>query len=226
MNVLLEYFIKLVKVLGSNPTFILMLENLLLYALTFIIVSSAFFVILTQNTVYSVMFLVLCFLAASTLLFLLEFAFVGLLFIIIYVGAILILFLFVVMMVDIKTNYLVFANSKYFPFGVFVVSVFLIEIFMILFKNFKLNFYNAKLLLNKHYNWFEILDSVTEIQVLGNIIYTKFVFQFLISGFLLLLVLIGVIVLTLNLKKLKTGTDNDLIYKQLARTLNNTFYYK
>ena len=71
-------------------------------------------IILSQNSIYSVLFLVLSFVSSSSILFLLECEYISLIFIIIYVGAIAVLFLFVVMMLDIKTIYLAKDSLKYF----------------------------------------------------------------------------------------------------------------
>ena len=85
-------------------------------------------IILSQNSIHSVLFLVLSFVSSSSILFLLECEYISLIFIIIYVGAIAVLFLFVVMMLDIKTIHLTKDSLKYFPFGSFLGLVFIFEI--------------------------------------------------------------------------------------------------
>ena len=80
-----------------------MIINFLFYFFSFILILSSLMVIVVQNAVHSVLFLVLSFISSASLLFLLECEFVALLFIMIYVGAIAVLFLFVVMMLDVKT---------------------------------------------------------------------------------------------------------------------------
>jgi len=105
--------------------------------------------ILSQNSIHSVLFLVLSFVSSSSLLFLLECEYISLIFIIIYVGAIAVLFLFVVMMLDVKTVYSTKDFLKYFPFGSFVGIVFLIEILLSvpsIFEEF--NPYNISFLFN------------------------------------------------------------------------------
>ena len=82
-------------------------------------------IILSQNSIYSVLFLVLSFISSSSILFLLECEYISLIFVIIYVGAIAVLFLFVVMMLDIKTTHLVKDSLKYFPFGSLLGIVFI-----------------------------------------------------------------------------------------------------
>ena len=83
-----------------------MIVNLFFYFFSFILIVSALMTILSQNSIYSVLFLVLSFVSSSSILFLLECEYISLIFIIIYVGAIAVLFLFVVMMLDVKTVYL------------------------------------------------------------------------------------------------------------------------
>ena len=84
-----------------------MIINLFFYFFSFVLIISALMTILSQNSIYSV-------------LFLLECEYISLIFIIIYVGAIAVLFLFVVMMLDVKTVYLAKDSLKYFPFGSFI----------------------------------------------------------------------------------------------------------
>ena len=110
-------------------------------------------IILSQNSVYSVLFLVLSFISSSSILFLIECEFISLLFIIIYVGAIAILFLFVVMMLDIKTIYVTKDSLKYFPFGSFLGFIFLLEILTVVSNIFELtNPYNTSSLSNLYVN--------------------------------------------------------------------------
>jgi len=110
-------------------------------------------VIFSQNSIYSVLFLVLSFVSSSSLLFLLECEYISLIFIIIYVGAIAVLFLFVVMMLDIKTVYLAKDSLKYFPFGSFLGVIFLIEILIVVPGIFEsINPYNTSFLFNHYSN--------------------------------------------------------------------------
>jgi NADH-quinone oxidoreductase subunit J len=200
-----------------------MLLNLLLLLFSNILLVSALMVIIVQNTIYSVLFLILSFISAASMLFLLECEFIPLLFIIIYVGAIAILFLFVVMMLDIKTTVLTKDTLKYFPFGSFIGFVFLLEIIMIIFNNFKDNPYKQSFLSNSYTNWFDKIDSFTEIEVLGQILYTHYVIQFLIAGIILLLSVVGAVVLTMKMSTpKKTG---QIIFKQLSRQYKNVLFY-
>lgn len=110
-------------------------------------------VILSQNSIHSVLFLVLSFVSSSSILFLLECEYISLMFIIIYVGAIAVLFLFVVMMLDIKTTDLSKDSLKYFPFGGFLGVIFLIEILSVVSEIFEfVNPYNTSFLVNYYPN--------------------------------------------------------------------------
>jgi len=176
-------------------------------------------VILVQNSIYSVLFLVLSFISSAGILFLLKCEFLALMFIVIYVGAIAVLFLFVFMMLDVKTTSLKKDTLKYFPFGVVIGGVFLTEILMVVGETFKTNPYENTFLHNFYFNWYERMDTFTEIQAIGQVVYTEYVLQFLIAGNVLLLATIAAVVLTLN-----TGIESDkkqVIFRQLSRNYKN-----
>ena len=168
---------------------------------------SSLSVIILQNSVYSVICLVLSFISSSGILFLLECEFFAFLFVIIYVGAIAILFLFVVMMLDIKnlpkneTN-----NLKYFIFGVFAALNFLIIIIPTVTNYYEFNFYNVSMFSNIWTSWYEE-DSITEVEALGQLLYTHYVLQFLIAGLILSLAVVSVVVLTVNLDSRNLATN-------------------
>lgn len=126
-----------------------MIVNLLFYFFSFVLLLSSLMIVLSQNSIYSVLFLVLSFVASSSILFLLECEYMSLIFIIIYVGAIAVLFLFVIMMLDIKTVHLAKDSLKYLPFGSFIGIVFLIEILLVIPTAFEIiNPYNNSFLSN------------------------------------------------------------------------------
>ena len=129
-------------------------------------------------------------------------------FVVIYVGAIAVLFLFVVMMLDIKAGNATKDTVKYFPFGSFIGLVFLIEILLIVFKNFESNPYYQNLTFSNSYqNWYEKLDTLTEVEALGQMLYTHYVLQFLIAGLILFLALIGAVILTNSSVKSKSKSQ-------------------
>jgi NADH-quinone oxidoreductase subunit J len=196
-----------------------MIINSLFYIFSSLLLISSVFVITSQNAIFSVLFLVLSFLSASCLLFLLKCEFLSLVFILIYVGAIAILFLFVVMMLDLKNNSKK-DSLKYLPFGFIIGTVFLTEILLIVKETFKTNPYKTNdVLYNFYTNWYDKIDSFTEIQTLGQVIYTQYVLQFLIAGNVLLLATLAAVVLTLN--HTKDNYKTQVIFKQLSRNNKN-----
>lgn len=188
------------------------------FSVVFIINSSV--IVLTQNTLYSAFFLVLSFLLAAILLFIFECEFIAMIFIMIYVGAIAILFLFVVMMLNIKVNKLTEYFFQYFPFGIAISSIILLETFWILYNYFPLNPYTGSFLVNYYENWIDKTDSINEIEALGQIIYSNYVVQFLIAGMILLLAVLGVVVLTFSTKKF---VKKQITSKQVTRNYANSF---
>jgi NADH-quinone oxidoreductase subunit J len=211
---------KIFSVLGVKKV---MLTNSLFYFFSNILLISALMIIIVQNSIYSVLFLVLSFVTSASILFLFECEFVALMFITIYVGAIAVLFLFVVMMLDIKTVYSTKDTLKYFPFGSFVGFVFLIEILLVIFKNFKINPYQNSFLFNFCTNWFDKIDSFTDLEAIGQVLYTYYVLQFLVAGIILLLAVVGSVVLTINTTV--KNTKHQVIFKQLSRNYKNVLLY-
>lgn len=196
--------------------------NILFYMFSIFLVFSSSMVVLSQHPVFSLLFLVTSFLFSSFLLFLLECEFLGLLFILIYVGAIAILFLFSIMMLESKLNNLSKNSIKYFPIG-FIFGMFLL---IFLFHEISISFddsYNSNYFyLNIYQNWYDLIDSMSDVQVYGQVLYSYYVFHFLISGFILLLILVGVVYLTnifINSKTLEQS-----LFKQLSR--NSKFFFQ
>ena len=195
-----------------------MVINFLFFFFSFLILLSSLMVVVVQNSVYSVLFLVLSFVSSAGLLLIFECEFLALMFVIVYVGAIAVLFLFIVMMLDIK---IVSSNKdtiKYFPVGLILGSIFSLEILVIVNENFKKNFYSSSVNNNYYVNWFDKLDKFSDIESLGQLIFTQYVLQFLIAGNILLLATIAVVVLTINTNS-KQKTQN--IFKQISRTHKN-----
>ena len=201
-----------------------MVTNFLFYLFSNVLLLSALMVIIVQNSIHSVLFLVLSFVTSASMLFLLECEFISLMFITIYVGAIAVLFLFVIMMLDIKTAYFTKDTLKYFPFGSFIGFVFLMEILLVVFKNFKSNPYQNSFLSNFYVNWFDKVDSFTDLEALGQVLYTHYVLHFLVAGIILLLSVIGAVVLTINTKE-KTSR-HQIVFKQLSRNYKNVLITK
>ena len=141
-------------------------------------------VIFSKNPVNSVLFLVLAFLNSTFLFILIGAEFVGIILAIVYIGAVAILFLFVVMMLDIQITTLMFNIKRYVPLALLFASVILAEIiYLTVFKSSKSNIS-------------EIVRSSNNTEEIGNVLYTKYFIDFQLSGIVLLLAMIGAIVLT------------------------------
>ena len=188
-------------------------------------------VVLSKNTIYSILFLILNFLVSSCVLILLECDFLSLTFLIIYVGAISILFLFVVMMLNIKVTNSSKDIFKYLPIGNLIGGILLFEIILYIYKFFENNHYfenvsNEALpyryfFKDSYTNYFEKIDFLTNVEVIGQVLYTLYVVQFLIAGIILVVAVIGVVVLTVeNYNNLHN--KNQIIFKQLSRSFKKT----
>ena len=141
-------------------------------------------VIFSKNPVNSVLFLVLAFLNSTFLFILIGAEFVGIILAIVYIGAVAILFLFVVMMLDIQITTLMLNIKRYIPLALLFAGVILAEIiYLTVFKSSKSNLS-------------EIVRSSNNTEEIGNVLYTKYFIDFQLSGVVLLLAMIGAIVMT------------------------------
>ena len=192
-----------------------MLSNLLFYIFSIALIFSAVMVIISQHSVFSLLFLVSCFIFSSFLLFLLECEFLALLFIVVYVGAIAILFLFAIMMLESKQINLSRNAIKYFPVGIVFSVGLLIPILNTINNTFEdTSFIFSSFYFNNYVNWYDLIDSTNDVNVYGQILYSYFVLQFLVAGLILLLVLIGVVYLTNSFEK---HTKQQSQFRQLSR---------
>nr|YP_009237686.1 NADH dehydrogenase subunit 6 [Trachydiscus minutus]AML60695.1 NADH dehydrogenase subunit 6 [Trachydiscus minutus] len=187
--------------------------------LSFLLVFSAILVISAQNPVHSVFFLVLVFFTSAFLLFLLEVEFVSLLFVLVYVGAIAVLFLFVVMMLDIKITKYEKDLLFYIPIGGFLGVIFFLEVFLSLQENLVPFLPSSGREI--YTDWLSVIDSLTNLNVLGQILYTYYFFYFLIAGIILLLAMVGAIVLTLNFTQ---KAKHQFVFRQILREKKNSMY--
>lgn len=190
--------------------------SFLALTLCFLVLFSAIMVIVSQNPLHSVLFLVLSFLMSSILLFIFENEFLALFFLIIYLGAIAILFLFVVMMLDIKFKDLQ-VSRLYFPAGTFIGVVVLVEVYGSFAKIFSNNTNFSNFEHNIYFNWYDSADSINDLQVLGQIFYTHYVLQILMAGLILYVAVIGVAFLTVRSAYEKNLKRDQSICRQLSR---------
>ena len=172
-------------------------------------------VIITKNPLYSVLFLVSSFLWSSLLILLTDNEFLALFFLIIYLGAIAILFLFVVMMLDIKYNDLQMTRL-YLPAGTLVGGVLFFETQTVFAKLFSSTSSLQGKEHNIYDNWYENIDTLIDVSVLGQVFYTQFLLQILIAGLILYVAVVGVAFLTITSKLNKTSYGQSLT-RQIAR---------
>lgn len=168
-------------------------------------------VIISNNVVFSLIFLILSFLFASVILILIEADFIGLLLVVIYVGAIAILFLFAVMISETKMSISKTYNKTFSaPIGAIFGVILLIVIFHAIHTTaHDSNLDNTNVLIN-------VVDLVREIDAhnYGSVLYSYFAIQVLIIGMILLVIIVGVFKLTSSSKKKKIQST----FKQLTRT--------
>jgi|TARA_B110000879_G_scaffold211401_1_gene304007 NADH-quinone oxidoreductase subunit J len=181
------------------------------YFFTLLLILSSIFVLISKNPVHSVLFLILCFCNASCILFLFDSEFLGLIFIIIYVGAIAILFLFVVMMLNVKI-YSTGNSLYYLPFLLLGMFILLLQFYLIFEEVFSNSTFWST---NLAYNFTNYLDNLNSIDVLGQSLYNYYLSCFLLAGLILLVAMIGAIVLTLNFSSQR---KNELASRQLSRS--------
>nr|YP_010199593.1 NADH dehydrogenase subunit 6 [Gracilaria cearensis]UAD89451.1 NADH dehydrogenase subunit 6 [Gracilaria cearensis] len=176
-------------------------------------------VISLSNAVHSVLFLILVFCNIAGLLLLFGAEFLSFMLLIVYVGAIAVLFLFVVMMLNIKKMSVKQSFFSIVPIG--------LTIFFILFTQLSgvFNVFNISHLKQDNLIWISwIIESqnITNIQVVGNVLYTKYCFLFILSGLILLVAMIGAIVLTMHQR---TDVRKQKIELQLNRTFGGSLKF-
>jgi NADH-quinone oxidoreductase subunit J len=195
-------------------------ELTLFYFFSGVALFSAIMVISARNPVHSVLFLILVFCNSAGLLILLEAEFLALIFIVVYVGAIAVLFLFVVMMLNVKITEIQDEVLQYLPIGGLIGIVFLLEIFLIIEGDF-VSLINPNQDNAVYIDWFAQIDSISNIQTLGNVLYTDYVLFFLLAGVILLIAMVGAIVLTMSTR---SSLRRQFIYQQVSRDFDNAVF--
>lgn len=178
------------------------------YLFSTVMVASAFMVISARNPVHSVLFLILAFVNAAGLFLLLGAEFLGFILVVVYVGAVAVLFLFVVMMLDVDFAELKQGFLQYLPFGALVGAIVLIELSVVLGS-----FAIAPGAIGQAAT--PAPAGVSNTLALGRVLYTQYFYLFQASGFILLAAMIGAIVLTL---RHKSGVKRQDLAEQAART--------
>jgi len=184
-----------------------MLSSVFFYLFATICCLSGLMVVSSRNPVHSVLFLILAFFNAAGLFILLNAEFLAMLLVVVYVGAVAVLFLFVVMMLDINYSELREGFQKYRPLGLFIGAVLLVELFATFFE------YSGNI------NSLPSPGDVHNTKALGQVIYTDYIYLFQLAGLILLVAMIGAIALTL---RKRTGVRKQVIADQNARTRAET----
>lgn len=187
------------------------METILFYIWTVGVIVSGWKVITSKNPVLSVIWLVSAFGNASLLLLLLGLEFLPILFIIVYVGAIAILFLFVVMLLNIKLVEITENATRYAPIGAIVGLVFLYEIF----NTFKVESIENNLEIIEY----TTIVKTTNIELIGEILYTEYWIYFIVSSLILLVSMVGAIVLCLYHEE---GIKRQDLFAQVATEYTRT----
>jgi NADH-quinone oxidoreductase subunit J len=186
-----------------------MITALIFYMFAAVLVASGVMVISSRNPVHSVLFLILAFFNAAGLFLLLGAEFLAMLLVIVYVGAVAVLFLFVVMMLDINTAELKEGFLQYLPTGATVGLLLLVEL-VALFGSWGFAPDVEAIIQSQA----PAADQITNTQALGMLIYTKYVFLFQASGLILLVAMVGSIMLTLRRRE---GVRRQKISDQVSR---------
>lgn len=179
------------------------------YLFAFIMIASAIMVVAARNPVHSVLFLILAFFNAAALFLLTGAEFLAMILLIVYVGAVAVLFLFVVMMLDVDFAELRRGALQYAPVGALIGFIVLAELVVV----FVSSRFSPKLAATVSQPIPDMAKR-TNTQALGDVLYTDYVFYFEVAGLVLLVAMIGAIVLTLHHR---TGVKRQSVSEQVSR---------
>jgi len=188
----------------------MVVASLFFYLFAGTCVASGFMVIAARNPVHSVLYLILAFASSAGLFVLMGAEFLAMILIVVYVGAVAVLFLFVVMMLDVDFAELRQGFLSYLPVGIVIGIVFLVELLLVV----------AVWAIGTHVPGaitapIPPLESVSNTEALGRVLYTRYIYYFQAAGLILLVAMIGAIVLTLHHKP---GVRRQNAADQIART--------
>ena len=169
----------------------MIIETIIFYLLAVVTVAAGVMVIASRNPVQSVLFLILAFFNSAGLFVLLGAEFLAMILIIVYVGAVAVLFLFVVMMLDINFSELRAGFLQYLPIGAIVGIILLAELILV-FATGAIDIHVPEVVAVA----MPAADEVSNTRALGNILYTRYAYLFQGAGFILLVAMVGAIVLT------------------------------
>jgi NADH-quinone oxidoreductase subunit J len=186
----------------------MILPALFFYLFAGVCVASAVMVIVSRNPVHSVLYLILAFVNASGLFILMGAEFLGMMLIVVYVGAVAVLFLFVIMMLDVNFVELREGFMQYLPIGLVIGGIFVFELLLVV-GGWAINPSVTRNITAA------IPNDISNTQALGLVLYTKYIHYFQLAGMVLLVAMIGAIVLTL---RHKVSVKRQDINVQNART--------
>jgi len=186
-------------------------HSLFFYIFSFIAISSAIMVTASKNTVHSVLFLILDFITISCLFIMIGAEFLGMIMLIVYVGAVAVLFLFVVMMLNVaqqkKQWFSSNESSKHIPVGVLISVIIFFELTVVIGGwKFKPDIVSSMSL--------SLNTETTNTHSIGNVLYTEYIHLFQLSGMILLVAMIGAIVLTF---RERSGLKRQSYFAQISR---------
>jgi len=186
-------------------------HSIFFYIFSIIAIISAIMVTASKNTVHSVFFLILDFISISCLFIMIGAEFLGMIMLIVYVGAVAVLFLFVVMMLNVAQQknqwFLSKSSSRHIPFGLIISSIIFFELIIVV-GGWK---YKPELINSPDTS---INNYTSNTHSLGQVLYTDYIHIFQISGMILLIAMIGAIVLTYRQRE---GVKKQSYVKQISR---------
>ena len=192
----------------------MILPAIMFYVFAAVAIASGVMVVSARNPVHSVLFLILAFFNAAGLFVLMGAEFLAMILVIVYVGAVAVLFLFVVMMLDIDFAQLRSGAMKYLPIGALIGFILLAELVFV-FGSWAI----APDVSAVAAAPLPTASGFTNTRALGDLLYTRYFFAFQLAGMVLLVAMIGAIVLTL---RHRVGTRRQVIAEQLARQRSET----
>ena len=186
-------------------------HSIFFYTFSVIAVISAVMVTVSKNTVHSVFFLILDFISISCLFIMIGAEFLGMIMLIVYVGAVAVLFLFVVMMLNVAQQknqwFASEESSKHIPIGLIISTIIFFELIIVIGGwKYKPDLFDLNNAVNNY--------NVSNTHSLGQVLYTDYVHVFQISGMILLVAMIGAIVLTFRQRK---GVKKQSYFNQISR---------
>ena len=186
-------------------------HSIFFYSFSVIAVFSAVMVTISKNTVHSVFFLILDFISISCLFIMIGAEFLGMIMLIVYVGAVAVLFLFVVMMLNVAQQknqwFASSSSSRHIPIGLLISLIIFLELVIVI-GGWK---YKPELI---SVNNLFIDQNITNTHQIGYVLYTDYIHLFQISGMILLVSMVGAIILTF---RKRTGLKRQSYFKQVSR---------